>query len=275
LLVVLIGGASTASAAAANAPVSPEAPASAVATGNSQTVSKSGSEPTAEPVHITTKTIGKPVAISPRSKVWVEWKDGALLGKRLEELLRSKGIQVAATKEESDALLRVEVAAGMHGGPKLGKKGVNVNVSRVFDESQGSGAVPVDSGKETSRVGAVGLVLDGAMAGYWMNQAVSPLMRGIGIQPFILGLVEASGLGSWVNGKFGMDPRGICISGCENWSKMEQVVIFNLSFKDNDGKANGRVTSEAYAVLPVLDRLLNEALLQLDKTIVLKAEPKT
>ncbi len=217
---------------------------------------------------------GKPISIKRASKVWVEWEESVLLGKRLESRLASQGMQVARSKDEADAQLKVVASAAMWGGPKLGRKSVRVNVSKVFDETQGSAAIATEGGKESSRLTAGGFAIDTVAASGWMNQSVSPLMQGIGIQSFLVGLVEASGFTGWLNQKLGLDPRGFCFKNCENWHKMDQGVVLMIYYKDVDGRNTLRIRSDTMAEKPVIDRLFNDALLQMDPLILMQGEDK-
>ena len=106
------------------------------------------------------------------------------------------------------------------------------------------------------------------------NASLSNFTRGLAISGMANVLGDATGPSGWFNTAVAGDPRGICLSRCEDWNKVNQTVYLWVTM---DSRAAGqnevRVLSKAMSETVAPDQVIAYGV---DKAIELIriAEPK-
>jgi len=100
---------------------------------------------------------------------------------------------------------------------------------------------------------AAGIALNAAA----YNASLNNFTRGLAISGMANALGEATGLSGWFNTAVAGDPRGICLSRCEDWNKVNQTVYLWVTV---DSKATAqkdvRIMSKAFSETVAPDQVI-------------------
>jgi hypothetical protein len=105
---------------------------------------------------------------------------------------------------------------------------------------------------------AVGLALDNAA----LKAATTPFWAGLAVSSMANVLGEATGIKGAFNTALTGDPRGICLSRCEDWKKVKQSAYAFVTFTSPDGKQEIRVLATAFSEALAPEEVVAEALTQ-------------
>lgn len=195
------------------------------------------------------------LSVEGNSPLFAEFQGSEELTGRLRAALKDRGFVLAATKEEAKAILSFRGEVALAGGPVF-YKGVKLTVAEATDKALK--AEQKERGVYTADVvqGAAGVALNAA--GYAHN--ISNFMRGLHLAGMASAIGEASGAKGWFNTKLTGDPRGICLSRCEDWKKVSQTAYLFASLEVKGGeKKEVRVVSKAFSETVAPDQVITYA----------------
>ena len=196
-----------------------------------------------------------PSAYSP---LYVEFERSELLSQALAAALQAKGFEITKDRAGAKATLVIRGDLVMQGGP-LFYKGVKVSMGEATEKSLKAAA----DGRSTSPAEAAQAAVSLALESGAVRSAVSPFWRGLALGRMAEVLGDATGVRGAFNKALTGDPRGICLSRCEDWNKVKQTAYAFVSFTGSDGRQDIRVmvtaTSETLAPEEVVDEALSRA----------------
>ena len=208
---------------------------------------------TLEPGDFTTRATGQIELVKGRdSPIYAEFQGSPTLTQRLRDALQTQGFEVAPDAASSKATLLFRGDIALLGGPKY-HRGVKAPIGEVTEKA-------LKLAKETGQVTTAdvaqttaGVALNTAA----LNASLNNFTRGLAISGLANALGDATGLRAWFNTKVAGDPRGICLSRCEDWNKVNQTVYLWVTL---DSKASGqkevRVLSKAFSETVAPDQVI-------------------
>ncbi len=208
---------------------------------------------TLEPADITTKANGQIELVVDRdSPIYAEFQGSPALTQRLREALQARGFELASYAGSSKAALRFRGDIALMGGPKF-YKGVKAPIGEATEKA-------LQLAKENGQVTAADVVQ--TTAGIALNAAaynasLNHFTRGLAISGMANALSEATGMRAWFNTAVAGDPRGICLSKCEDWNKVNQTVYLWVTLESQAaGKKEVRVLSKAFSETVAPDQVI-------------------
>lgn len=228
------------------APAAPDSPASAAATPPAK-------QAALVPADFTTKSSGQiDLVVSRDSPIFAEFQGSATLTQRLRESLQARGFELAPDADSAKASLQFRGDIVLMGGPKF-HKGVKAPIGEATEKAlklaKEDGQVTTADVVQTT----AGVALNAAA----LNASLNNFTRGLAIGGIANALGDATGVRSWFNTSVAGDPRGICLSRCEDWNKVNQTVYLWVTL---DSKAAGqnevRIMSKAFSETVAPDQVI-------------------
>lgn len=220
----------SASAVPAFAQAQQPEPAEPAASGSTTTPAK---KTTLDSADFTTKANGQiDLVVGRDSPIFAEFQGSSVLTQRLREALQSQGFELAPDDSSSKAALQFRGDIVLMGGPKF-HKGVKAPIGEATEKAlklaKENGPVTTpDVVQTTARI---------ALNAASLNASLNNFTRGLAIGGIANALGDATGVRSWFNTAVAGDPRGICLSRCEDWNKVNQTVYLWVTL---DSKAAGQ-----------------------------------
>ena len=218
---------------------------------------------TLEPADITTKANGQiELVVARDSPIYAEFQGSPALTQRLRESLQARSFELAPDTGSSKVALQFRGDIALMGGPKF-YKGVKAPIGETTEKA-------LKLARENDQVTMADVVQ--TTAGMALNTAaynasLNNFTRGLAIIGMANALGDATGLSGWFNTAVAGDPRGICLSRCEDWKKVNQTVYLWVTL---DSKAGGqkevRIMSKAFSETVAPDQVIAYAV---DKAIEL------
>lgn len=193
------------------------------------------------------------------SPLFAEFDRSSTLSTQLREALVAKGFVLALDRTAARATLIFRGDLALAGGPVF-YKGVKVPIGdatekALQDAREGGGAPRAEAVQAVAGLAINSAALDAAMTPFWRGLALNGIASAIG---------EATGVKGRFNSALTGDPRGICLSRCEDWKKVNQTVYLWITLQSADIKQEVRVMTRAFsetlAPQDVLDRSLADAI---------------
>ena len=208
---------------------------------------------TLEPTDITTKANGQiELVVARDSPIYAEFQGSPTLTQRLREALQARGFELARDADSSKAVLQFRGDIALMGGPKF-YKGVKAPIGEATEKAlklaRDNGQVTTADVVQTT----AGVALNAAA----FNGSLNNFTRGLAISGVANALGDATGMRAWFNTAVAGDPRGICLSRCEDWNKVAQTVYLWVTL---DSKAAGlkevRILSKALSETVAPDQVI-------------------
>jgi len=218
---------------------------------------------TLEPADFTTKANGQiELAVGRDSPIHAEFQGSPALTLRLREALQARGFELATDADTSKATLQFRGEMVLMGGPKF-HKGVKAPIGETTEKAlrlaKESGQVTTADVVQTT----AGVALNAAA----LNASLNNFTRGLAISGIANALGDATGMRAWFNTAVAGDPRGICLSRCEDWNKVDQTVYLWVTLESKAaGRKEVRILSKAVSETVAPDQVIAYAI---DKAIEL------
>lgn len=195
------------------------------------------------------------LSVPDHSPLYVEIEHSPALSIRLADALASEGFTMTQDKASAKAVLVFRGDIAMVGGPTY-VKGVKVGIGDAVEKS-------LQAAKEAGGVTQTELVQ--TVAGLAINKAafdaaISPFWKGLALGGMASALGESTGLKGSFNKALTGDPRGICLSRCEDWNKVNQTVYLWISLQAGETKTEIRVVTKALSETVAPDQVLDRAM---------------
>jgi hypothetical protein len=193
-----------------------------------------------------------PAAHSP---VYVEFDGSQVLTQALAEALRAGGFDIAKDRAAARSTLVIRGDLVLQGGPVF-YKGVKVSMGEATEKSVKAAADGRSASAAEGAQAAVSLALESGAA----RSAINPFWRGLALGRMAEVLGDATGVRGAFNKALTGDPRGICLSRCEDWNKVKQTAYAFVSFTGPDGRQDIRVLATATAETLAPEEIIDAAL---------------
>ena len=218
---------------------------------------------------VVSKATGEIVlSLREHSPLYAEVENSPSLSAGLVDAMTNEGFVLTNDKEAAKARLVIRGDIAIVGGPtfvKGTKTGIGDAVEKSLQTAQVAGGV---SRAEMVHTAAAVAINDAAI-----KASISPFWRGLAIANMASVLGEATGLKGKFNTALVGDPRGICLSRCEDWNKVNQTVYLWITLQTNESKKEIRVLAKALSEKVAPDELLERAMS--DGIVALKISGKT
>lgn len=189
------------------------------------------------------------------SPLFAEFDRSSTLSKQLQESLLAMGFVLTQDRSAAKATLVFRGDLALVGGPVF-YKGVKVSIGDATEKA----LQEANDGGGSSRADAVQAVAGLAINRSALDAAMTPFWRGLALSGLATAIGDATGIKGRFNTALTGDPRGICLSRCEDWKKVNQTVYLSITLQDTVAKQEVRVLtrtfSETVAPQEVLDRAL-------------------
>lgn len=199
------------------------------------------------------------LSVMEHSPLYAEVERSPALSARLAAALASKGFSIATDKASAKAALIFRGDITLLGGPNF-PKGIKVGIGDAVEKSLQAAK---DAGGAT-RADVVQTVAALAINKAAFDAAVSPFWRGLALSGMATAIGESTGLKGSFNKALTGDARGVCLSRCEDWNKVNQTVYLWISLQTGGIKSEARVLTKVFSdiVAPesVMDRALEDGL---------------
>jgi len=210
--------------------------------------------------------------------LFVEFDRSPALTQALVTTLQAQGVRTTPDRSEARAVLAIRGDVVLLGGPVF-HKGTKAPIV--------SDAVypPLFAGEATEKTLAVAAANRGATAGEAANagvtvalgaaalrSATTPFWSGLALGRMADALGESTGIKGAFNTALTGDPRGICLSRCEDWKKVKQSAYAFATLTGTDGKQDIRVLATAFSETLAPEEVVGEALSKIQASIDVRAE---
>lgn len=208
---------------------------------------------TLEPTDITTKATGQiELVVGRDSPIYAEFQGSPALTQHLREALQARGFELAQDAGSSKAALQFRGDIVLMGGPKF-HKGVKAPIGDATEKAlklaKESGQVTTADVVQTT----AGVALNAAA----LNASLNNFTRGLAIGGIANALGDATGARGWFNTAVAGDPRGICLSRCEDWNKVSQTVYLWVTLDSKSaGQKEVRILSRAFSETVASDQVI-------------------
>ena len=213
----------------------------------------SAKKTTLEPADFTTKATGQiELVVGRDSPIYAEFQGSPTLTQRLRESLQARGFELALDAGSSKATLQFRGDMVLMGGPKFHtgvKAPIGETTEKALKLAKESGQVTTADVVQTT----AGVALNTAA----LNASLNNFTRGLAISGLANALGDATGMRAWFNTAVAGDPRGICLSRCEDWNKVNQTVYLWVTLDSKtSGQKEVRVLSKAFSETIAPDQVI-------------------
>lgn len=196
--------------------------------------------------------------------LFVEFDRSPALTKAMVSALEAQGIQTTPERSAAKATLSIRGELVLVGGPAF-HKGAKVALGEATERTLTAAAssratTPGEAANTAAGVALNVAALQAATTPFWSGLAVSRMAEVLG---------EASGVKGAFNTALTGDPRGICLSRCEDWKKVKQSAYAFVTFTGPEGKQEIRVLASAFTETLAPEEVVAEALTKAMSSITL------
>lgn len=205
---------------------------------------------------IETKTNGR-IELQPDAHMplFVEFDRSPALTQVLASALGAQGVRTTTDRSAAKATLSIRGDVVLMGGPVF-HKGAKVAMGEATEKTLAANAANRTPTAGEAANTAVGVALNAAA----LRSATTPFWSGLAVSRMADVLGEATGIKGAFNTALTGDPRGICLSRCEDWKKVKQTAYAFVTFTSPDGKQELRVLASAFSETLAPEEVVAEAL---------------
>lgn len=187
--------------------------------------------------------------------LFVEFDRSPALTQVLATALEAQGVRTTTDRSAAKSTLSIRGDVVLIGGPVF-HKGAKVAVGEATERTLAANAANRTPSAGEAANAAVGVALNAAA----LKSATTPFWSGLAVSRMADVLGEASGIKGAFNTALTGDPRGICLSRCEDWKKVKQTAYAFVTFTSSDGKQELRVLASAFSETLAPEEVVAEAL---------------
>lgn len=205
---------------------------------------------------VTSKSTGSiEIAVQQHSPIYAEVERSSTLSLRLVEALAAKGFTITKDKADAKAVLTFRGDIALLGGP-IFSKGVKVAIGDAVEKSllDAKDKGNLNQSDVVQTVAAVVVNKEG------LTRAITPFWQGLYLSNMASALGDATGIKAGFNKALTGDPRGICLSRCGDWNKVNQTVYLSISMQDAAARQEIRVMTRLFSETVVPQAVLDHAL---------------
>ena len=205
---------------------------------------------------VTSKSTGSiDISVQRHSPIYAEVDRSSTLSLRLVEALAAKGFTITQDKTDAKAVLTFRGDIALLGGPNF-SKGVKIAIGDAVEKSllDSKDKGNLNQSDVVQTVAAVVVNKEG------LTRAFTPFWQGLYLSNMASALGEATGIKAGFNKALTGDPRGICLSRCGDWNKVNQTVYLSISLQDAVARQEIRVMTKLFSETVAPQAVLDHAL---------------
>ena len=202
------------------------------------------------------------------SPIYVEFMGSQVLTDRLTAFAVAQGFEVTADAAAARAKLVVGGELELEGGPKFQKR-LRIPLSQIAQDQVPSSS---ESQKTTSREVAA-IAHDAVLTGIAYKLSLGHFLQGVSLSQLVASIGTATGVTGRMNAWLVGDPRGFCLSRCENWRKVHQSVVVTVALDGAGISSSLRVQARAYSETLAPVELVETAMLEVITALSQKPTP--
>ncbi len=188
--------------------------------------------------------------------LYVEVVGSSTLSQRLAESLAAKGFTIVPDKAAARAVLSIRGDIALQGGPNFSSKGVKVGIGDAVEKSLSEakdkgGLTQADVVQTVAAVGINAAGFANSITHFWQGLYLSNMASALG---------DVTGAKAGFNRALTGDARGICLSRCDDWNKVNQTVYLLIELQEGAAKKEIRVLTRAFAEAVAPQEVLDHAL---------------
>lgn len=186
---------------------------------------------------------------------FVEFDRSPALTQVLASALEAQGVPTTTDRSAARSTLSIRGDVVLRGGPVF-YKGAKVAMGDATERTLAASAASRTPSAGEAAHAAAGMALNAAA----LKSAATPFWSGLAVSRMADVLGEVTGIKGAFNTALTGDPRGICLSRCEDWKKVEQTAYGFVTFTSADGKQELRVRASAFSETLAPEEVVAEAL---------------
>lgn len=194
---------------------------------------------------------------SRHAPLFVEFDRSPAMTSRLAAALAATGVEVTSDRTAAKSTLTFRGDIALLGGPMF-YKGVKVAIGDATERALAAAPATITPAEAVQT--AAGLAVNNAA----LRSSITPFWRGMALSGMASALGDATGAKGSFNKALTGDPRGICLSRCDQWNKVNQTAYVSIGFQSGEQRQEVRVlthvASDSVVVEQLLDRALGDAL---------------
>lgn len=194
--------------------------------------------------------------------LFVEFDRSPALTQALAATLQAQGVRTTPDRSEGKAVLAIRGDVVLLGGPVF-HKGTKVPMGEATEKTLAVAA----SNRSTTAGEAAGTAVTVALGAAALKSATTPFWSGLALGRMADALGESAGVKGAFNTALTGDPRGICLSRCEDWKKVKQSAYAFATLTSADGKQDIRVLATAFSETLAPEEVVGEALSKIQASI--------
>jgi hypothetical protein len=199
------------------------------------------------------------------SPVFVEFERSPVLTARMAAMLKEAGFQTVASKDGASVTITIGGDLALLGGPVF-YKGAKVRIGEVAERT--IAAVKAGEGAEVTNA-AQNVVTVALNAAAYAGTA-SAVMRGLQMSRMVDAIGDQLGLKASFNTALTGDPRGWCLSRCDDWKKVSQTAYVVIKVTAGEKTQTIRVKSSAFSETLAPEQVVSAALDAAMRQLVIK-----
>lgn len=199
--------------------------------------------------------------------LFVEFDRSPALTQALVATLQAQGVRTTPDRSEAKAVLAIRGDVVLLGGPVF-HKGTKVPMGEATEKTLAVAAA--NRGTTAGEAANTGVTV--ALGAAALRSATTPFWSGLALGRMADALGESTGIKGAFNTALTGDPRGICLSRCEDWKKVKQSAYAFATLIGGDGKQDIRVLATAFSETLAPEEVVGEALSKIQSSIDVRAE---
>lgn len=211
---------------------------------------------------ISTKANGQIVLTkAPNAAVYAEFEKSDSLTKRLRDALAESGFALAPSRDGAQTILVFSGDVVVSGGPKFTspvKMPIGVATEKAIETAQQQGGNASSAAPAVLDSGVALAMKSGALG------AINNFSQGLALTSMAESIGNSTGFRGWFNKTLVGDPRGVCLSRCEDWNKADQTVYLRVKVSgggsEQEVRSVSKLHSETLAPEMVIEQAIGAAL---------------
>jgi len=199
--------------------------------------------------------------------LFVEFDRSPALTQALITTLQAQGVRTTPDRSEAKAVLAIRGDVVLLGGPVF-HKGTKAPMGEATEKTLAVAA----ANRSTTAGEAANAGVTVALGAAALKSATTPFWSGLALGRMADALGESTGIKGAFNTALTGDPRGICLSRCEDWKKVKQSAYAFATLTGTDGKQDIRVLATAFSETLAPEEVVGEALSKIQASIDVRAE---
>lgn len=152
-------------------------------------------------------------------KIYIQFRDSQKLTSLITEMMRQYGYSLVESKEDADIYISLLGRFELVGGAR---EGFSATYAELAEAEQKPGVGGTNYTHQTINAGQIAVA--------------TAATRYLSLTDIGLWLTQKTGIAGRVNETLTGDPRGICLSNCENWKRLRHIAMVSVYSLKIEGK---------------------------------------